>query len=142
MGIIINFRNMQRRKFIGITVAGGAVIGLTGLYCNTKRPAFYAVLDKPGQLAHICDAKTILEIGKAYRVQTPSESGSERLINLLSSDSTGEPLPTKAENVYVEEMISKKIKQDFEEGNTVVVKGWILAVTEARQCALFALNNQ
>jgi hypothetical protein len=132
---------MQRRKFILMTAAGSAVIGLTGMNCSSRKPAYYAVLDKPGQLAHICDAKTIQEIGKAYRLQTPSESGAGELISLLSSDSTGAPVYVKADNQYVEALISKKITDDFEKGNTVVVKGWILAITEARQCALFSLNN-
>jgi len=35
--------------------------------------------------------------------------------------------------------IDQKIKEDFEKGDVVTVKGWILSVTEARQCALFAL---
>ncbi len=132
---------MQRRKFIRLTATGSAAIGLSGLYCNTRKPAFYAVLDKPRQLAYICDTKTIQEIGRTYLSQTPSESGSDRLVSLLSADSTGEPVSMNADNRYAETLITNKIKQDFEKGNTVVVKGWILAVTEARQCALFALNN-
>ena len=142
MGIIINFKAMQRRKFILLSIAGSGAIGLTGLHCNTRRPAYYVVLDKPQQLANICDAKSIQEIGKAYRLQMPEESGADQLINLLSADSTGGSISTNANNQYAETLISRKINQDFEKGNTVVVKGWILAVTEARQCALFALNNQ
>jgi len=132
---------MLRRKFILITAGAGAAIGYTGLHCSSRKPAFYAVLDKPGQLAHICDTKAIQEIGKAYRLQAPSESGSDQLISLLTTDSAGEPLSASIDNRYVETLINKKIVQDFEKGNTVTVKGWILAVTEARQCALFAINN-
>jgi len=131
---------MQRRKFIWLTAAGTAATGLAGLNCSSGKPAYYFALDKPLQLAHICDAKTIQQIGKAYRLQTPSESGSDQLVDLLTADSTHEPLT--ADKQLMEQLISKKIEQDFEKGNTVVVKSWILAVTEARQCALFALNNQ
>ena len=132
---------MLRRKFILLTATGGTAICMTGLNCSSRKPAFYDVLDKPGELAHICDTKTIQKIGKAYRLQAPSESGSDRLISLLSADSNGEPLSASLDKKYVETLINKKIIQDFEKGNTVTVKGWILAVTEARQCALFAINN-
>jgi hypothetical protein len=133
---------MQRRKFIRITVAGSAAVSLTGLYCNSRKPAFYAVLDKPRQLAYICDTKAIQEIGKAYRLQTVSESRTDQLIGILSADSTGKPLSDKADDRYVDMMIEKKITDDFEKGNTVVLNGWILSVTEARQCALFSLENK
>jgi len=33
------------------------------------------------------------------------------------------------------------VKEDFEAGNITLVKGWVLSVTEARQCALFSLIN-
>lgn len=33
------------------------------------------------------------------------------------------------------------VRDDFEHGRTVVVDGWILAATEARQCALFSLRG-
>jgi hypothetical protein len=35
--------------------------------------------------------------------------------------------------------ISSVIHDDFEKGRTVVLNGWILSLTEARQCALFSL---
>ena len=36
--------------------------------------------------------------------------------------------------------VSELVNTDFTNGTTVVVDGWILSVTEARQCALFALR--
>jgi hypothetical protein len=132
---------MQRRKFILLTTAGGVTLSLSGLSCNTRRPAFYPILDKPRQLAYICDKKTIQEIGRAYQVHTPAETAADQLIRILSADSSGRPISSSADVLYVQQMIDQKITQDFEKGNTVVVKGWILAVTEARQCALFAVDN-
>jgi hypothetical protein len=35
--------------------------------------------------------------------------------------------------------ISALVRRDFETGRTVLVNGWVLSVTEARQCALFSL---
>jgi hypothetical protein len=31
------------------------------------------------------------------------------------------------------------VARDFADGHTVLVDGWVLSVTEARQCALFSL---
>ena len=36
---------------------------------------------------------------------------------------------------------SELVNADFRDGNTVVVDGWILSVTEARQCALYTLQE-
>jgi len=33
------------------------------------------------------------------------------------------------------------VKQDFGNGKIAVVDGWILSVTEARQCALYSLEE-
>ena len=38
----------------------------------------------------------------------------------------------------LEALLNQKIQQDFEAGRTVVVNGWVLSQTEARQCALFS----
>jgi hypothetical protein len=35
--------------------------------------------------------------------------------------------------------VAELVRSDFAEGRTVVVHGWVLSVTEARQCALFSL---
>jgi len=37
--------------------------------------------------------------------------------------------------------LEESIKNDFETGNTVIVDGWILSRTEARQCALLSTIN-
>lgn len=132
---------MQRKKFIRLTTISAAAIGFSGIYCNRARPSFYAVLDKPLQLSYICDTKTIQEIGVNYRLMTPAEADAGKLENLLSLDAAGKPVSDQATNVVVQDLMSKKILQDFEKGNIVVAKGWVLAVTEARQCALFTFYN-
>ena len=39
------------------------------------------------------------------------------------------------------ESLEKKIKTDFETGNIVLVDGWVLSISEARQCALFSQSK-
>jgi hypothetical protein len=35
--------------------------------------------------------------------------------------------------------VSDLVRDDFAGGRTIVIDGWVLSVTEARQCALFSL---
>jgi hypothetical protein len=133
---------MQRRKFILLTTVGGTATAFAALQCNPRQPAFYKILDKPGALSYICDLKTIREIGLAYRQQKPEEYEAEKLEDLLLTDSAGRTVSPSSDDQLVQRLINNKIERDFEKANTVVVKGWILAVTEARQCALFAIHNQ
>jgi hypothetical protein len=133
---------MQRRKFVFLSVIGGTAVGLTGLSCSHQKAGLYTILDRPIQLSQICDTKTLREIGMEYRLQIPTESEADQLVSLLSADSAGYPISKSADHVFVKNMIDRQILEDFEKGNTVVIKGWILSVTEARQCALFFLNNK
>lgn len=133
---------MQRRKFIRLSALGGAAIGIAGINCHGARPEFNSILEKPAQLSYICDTNTIREIGRAYRLQVPAESAADRLLELMTIDSAGKTVSSYSDKLYIQKLFDQKIEQDFEKGNTVVVKGWILAVTEARQCALFFVNHQ
>jgi hypothetical protein len=133
---------MDRRKFILLSSIAGAAVGVTGVNCESGQLSSYKVFSTPEILSEICDLKTLQEIGMAYRQQTASESHGDKLVALLSTDITGIPVPPNSDNHFIRALLNKKISQDFQTGNTVIVKGWILAVTEARQCALLYLNNQ
>jgi hypothetical protein len=132
---------MQRRQFLQLSAMGGTVILFTGMGCGQRHPASDDILEKPEALAQICDLKTLKEIGMAYRVQTASEKDADKIAALLLADSAGKPVSSSLDNSIIQTLISRKINQDFETGNIVIVKGWILSVTEARQCALLFINN-
>jgi hypothetical protein len=120
---------------------GSAAIGFTGIGCSHRHTVSYDLLGKPEELAQICELKTLKEIGMAYRLQAPSEMDSEKLATLLLTDSAGHPVSSTSDNVFVQSLMNRKIIQDFERGNIVIVEGWVLALTEARQCALLFVNN-
>ena len=132
---------MQRRQFLQLTAMGGTVILVTGMSCSRRHPVSYDILGKPEELAQICDLKTLKEIGMAYRGQTQSEADGDKLETLLLTDSSGNPVSSESDHSYIQSLMRKKIEHDFETGNIVIVKGWILSVTEARQCALLFVNN-
>jgi hypothetical protein len=131
---------MQRRQFLQLSAMGGTVILVTGISCNQRHPVSYDILGKPEELAQICDLKMLKEIGMAYQNQTASEMDADKLATLLLTDSAGKPV-SSTDLTFIQTLISKKIEHDFETGNIVIVKGWILSVTEARQCALLFVNN-
>jgi hypothetical protein len=66
----------------------------------------------------------------------PGENSSAKLTSLLTN---GSPVTATTAPDAVQTYFDTKTKDDFEQGHTVVVNGWILSQTEARQCALFSL---
>ena len=86
--------------------------------------------------------KTIHEIGEAYQKQTSNENNKTTLVKLLAMDINGNPIDESADSALVASQLAKKIQQDFQQDKTVVVDGWVLSRTEARQCALFSLTEK
>jgi hypothetical protein len=78
----------------------------------------------------------IKDAGKIYLKNTPLESNEDKLVQLLANNNS---IANSEDQKAIHYYLDKKIQHDFETGNTVMVKGWVLAVTEARQCALFSL---
>ena len=90
---------------------------------------------QPVFLSRLFDETTIRDAGKAYLQKKPAENDDDKLIRLLAGNSS---IANSADEKTIHQFLDEKIKHDFETGNTVLVKGWVLAVTEARQCALFS----
>ncbi len=68
----------------------------------------------------------VREIGQAYRAQMPAESDRASLETALRSACSS---------------TEDAVRADFAAGRTIVVRDWLLSVTEARQCALFSLRS-
>ena len=130
---------MKRKTFIYLSVVSTVSIGMPSLNCHNRNETLNKSLSQPKFLSHICDAKTLREIGTAYKKQFSSESRKDQLTDLILTDSSGTPPSQTSDLSFIGSLVDQKIKQDFETGQTVVVKGWVLSVTEARQCALFSL---
>ncbi|MGB5819454.1 MAG: hypothetical protein WBG90_08195 [Saonia sp.] len=122
---------MQRRDFIIISTGAALALGATYWYLaydsHTKSYSSMA----PESLSHIWDETTIRNMGTAYRSEVPKEDNEQLLIQLLNKDHGGGYQSIAA--------LREKIKNDFETENTIIIDGWILSVTEARQCALFSI---
>jgi hypothetical protein len=132
---------MQRRSFVELTSMAVASTFLPFFSCSSPDPALQRRLSLPTTLATINDPTIIAEVGKAYMEQVPGENSPERLIDQLMISPNGDAIQTTADSLSLQKMMSEKVQADFDNGETVVVRGWVLSRTEARQCALFSLTN-
>ncbi|HVX51619.1 MAG TPA: hypothetical protein VHB48_15765, partial [Chitinophagaceae bacterium] len=86
----------------------------------------------------IFDAKTMKAAGEAYIKQVPAEDSRNKLVGMLTG--SGNITATTAAPA-VHSYYDERTKEDFKALKTVIVSGWVLAVTEARQCALYSLTQ-
>ena len=126
---------MKRRIFIKFSAYTAAAVAIPALNACNQKPINTAIA-APQFLKHFLDSKAIIETGHAYLKQVPSENNKNKLSDLLTSDAS---LRSTSDTKTVFSYFDKKTRQDFEAGKITVVDGWVLSVTEARQCALFAL---
>jgi len=122
---------MERRNFL-VSIAGVTVLTISGAIYYSSRPIKYdALIVEPQLLSHIWDTDTITSIGNSYVSQTPKENSENELAKALIENISGSP----------EEMansLTEKVANDFENGDIVMIDGWILSRTEARQCGLLS----
>jgi hypothetical protein len=123
---------MQRRVFVKLSACTAAVLTLPLLQgCG---PGQLDAASQPIFFSHLVDAKTIAKAGKAYLAAHPGEKDVDKLKALLLPKN-GQPSDVNA----IGRSLVVSIANDFHIGNTVTVSGWVLATTEARQCALYYL---
>ncbi|HTR31768.1 MAG TPA: hypothetical protein VMH27_20990 [Puia sp.] len=120
---------MKRRKFVFLSIAGG--LATVTPFCRSPKPTLSA-LNNPQFLSTICDVPTIRKIGADYRATNPAEDRESRLSDLLTADLDANKDRT--------EQITGKIRADFAAGRTVTLEGWVISLTEARQCALNSIQ--
>ena len=123
---------VDRRRFLQLA-ATGMVAGLTTSACARDANEDARTLDKPA-LVEMLGPERAREIGRQYRASVPSERTSTALRNAISNSEHRQFPWIRA--ISIEE----QIHDDFAAGRTVVVSGWVLSQTEARQCALYSLT--
>ncbi|HEV2670630.1 MAG TPA: hypothetical protein VGU74_06025 [Gemmatimonadales bacterium] len=114
---------MNRRDFL-VSAASAAGFARTRDDCDAlAHPALLAVLG----------GETVRGIGQRYRALVATERDREPLRSaiLASGPLRSFWMPRAA--------LAQRVRADFAAGRTVLVAGWVLSVTEARQCALYSL---
>lgn len=122
---------MDRRQFLTVGGASAVALALPGAWCWAGPSPPQGVLAQPELLAMLGDPERVRALGRRYRSAIPEENSRETLIAALRRDFDSEPLSRSR--------LRERIREDFAAGRTVQLKGWVLSVTEARQCALFSL---
>jgi hypothetical protein len=133
---------VTRKNFI-LTLASVVVVsGLSIPYLihRSRNSMANNPLKNPGFLFKLLDENTVRQIGISYRSKFSLESKAAQLEKILLTDGFGKTLQAD-DNSYIHNLMQEKVKFDFETGKTVIVNGWILAVTEARQCALYSIKS-
>lgn len=125
---------MKRRQFMLWSGLGISAIAIPTWYYKFYTPEYDQLLTEPELLSHIWDGTIIGDIGETYRKQFSDENSKRKLAKLLSNYASTESTTTI-------EMLRQQIADDYSQENTVMVDGWILSRTEARQCALFSLTQ-
>jgi hypothetical protein len=121
---------IDRRRFLEVTAAG-MVVAVTSWGC-AETPEDSRELARPALLEMFGPERT-REIGTRYRADFPQEATTAALTSAISS------LRRSGFNRIFSRSIDSLIHDDFEAGRTVLVSGWVLSQTEARQCALYSL---
>jgi len=102
---------MDRRRFLHLS-AFGVTASAVSLGSGPGRAT-------PQELLDLLGPETVRGLGRRYREMVPAA-------DLLSA-------------AHWRGSITQRGRDDFARGRTVVVQGWVLSLTEARQCALFSL---
>jgi hypothetical protein len=131
---------MKRRTFILSAVILATAIAIPAYYFRSRQSMRNKPpLIHPIMLSQFCDEQTIRKIGMTYRSMFKAENSENQLMTFLLQDSTANNSSLPAKSIDSSQL-ENKIELDFKENKIVIVNGWILSLTEARQCALLSLS--
>ena len=128
---------ITRRRMLWLLVALGGAVGLARFarvppFRDTARSPLEAVFGHPDSARRI---------GEAYLSRYPQEADAALLRTRIAGS------PEDATRVLdgmrggeLAGWVRDRQREDFRDGRTVVVDGWMLSSTEARLCALLSLE--
>jgi len=119
---------LDRRHFLQLSALGVAAIVFPA--CETDR----ATLERP-RLLDMLGPDRVRVIGKQYLSSTPTKTTADALRSAISKSRHESRIPLMPRS------LEDQVREDFIKGHTILVDGWVLSVTEARQSALFALSS-
>ena len=131
---------MKRREFIGIAVAGAAGMIVPG--GGREGASAHFAFAHP-RLLEFFPEDIVRELGRRYRETVPAENDAAVLTRALAGDASAKPARPNVRDVefeFPDADLAGVVQHDFAAGRTVILNGWILSLTEARQCALYSLQ--
>ncbi|MFL5613010.1 MAG: twin-arginine translocation signal domain-containing protein [Gemmatimonadaceae bacterium] len=121
---------IDRRQFLRFL--GAIAVGVASAGCKPGAEYDVQSLARPDILSTLGVAE-VRNIGERYRALHRSEADTSAIRNAFLGSR-----PLAARLGFTNPPIATLVQDDFAHGRTVVLDGWILSVTEARQCALLA----
>ncbi|NBB73477.1 MAG: hypothetical protein GVY35_07350 [Bacteroidetes bacterium] len=125
---------MDRRRFLTAGGISTVALAASGFWSGAPAPLEPEVLAQPALRATLGDFASIHALGRRYRAVHPEEDRRAALVEVLRG-AIGPGLGS------VRDRLDARVRADFAQGRTVQLDGWILSVTEARQCALYSLRH-
>ncbi|MGY4537915.1 tRNA G26 N,N-dimethylase Trm1 [Mucilaginibacter sp. UYNi724] len=125
---------MERRLFVKLSAFTALALTLPFAESCSRGPKEMAVA-QPFLFSHLVDSKTIKEVGANYLETHSAERDRKTLSQLLMG---GKDVANFKQN-EIQSMLKKQVTADFKAGNVIQVSGWVMALTEARQCALYTI---
>ena len=130
---------MERRHFIILSALGAVAVSTPLLHCLGADPVLDRRLSIPQTISELMSRDAIMGIGKAYGASFPKDYTIRKLEKLLSANPSGKPITAASSQKQMYSILNQNIQAEFSSGDTLVLSGWVLSVTESRQCALFSL---
>jgi hypothetical protein len=121
---------MNRRTFLVTAAAGTAGVVLPARGAGHSP---VAALANPRLLEILRNKRVVRELGRCYLDLAPAEDNPRALAQAIL------PEPPANSRTALRAQIDAQVQRDFAAGQTLVLNGWIVSVTEARQCALYSL---
>lgn len=132
---------MNRKKFIWLAVVAAAGAAVPVLVQRIRKSRLLSSpFAYPSFLACFMNESTIRKIGMTYRLMNLAESSKAKLEQLLTADLAKHQPKDKINSQLIDELEQKTI-HNFQTNKIIIADGWVLSVTEARQCALFSLTQ-
>jgi hypothetical protein len=128
---------MKRKVFIATAATVALAIPTAYYFYSKKKPKGSLIM--PEMLGQFCSEAELKKIGTSYNQQVPKEASKDALTSLLLIDENGKKISNNNSDA-VATALNKNIQQDFISNRTLVINGWVISQTEARQCALFSLT--
>lgn len=126
---------MNRKRFLLLTTVVAAATAGRWLFLDGS-PSGKSPLE-PEFLSNLFPHDQLVHLGRIYRTQYPGEGDAHALTARLLGDAGVDSLTSP--EAAVARHLAARVGADFRAGRTVVVDGWVLSQTEARQCALLSL---
>lgn len=126
---------MHRKRFLLLACAALSATAGRWLLLDSSTPGGPPL--RPGFLTRLFDDAEILRLGALYRARVPAEDSVHALMRQLLGDREASRLHPG--DPALEPRLAEQVRRDFQSERVILLDGWVLSLTEARQCALMTI---